>query len=48
MFVRENAYKRGEANLTAQSFCKWVNNELLPLHNLPPELPRSISVHTAT
>ena len=48
MYVRENAYKKGEANLTAQSFCKWVNDDLLPSHNLPPELPRFISVHTAT
>ena len=34
--------------MTAQSFCQWVNDHLLPSQNLPPELPRSISVRTAT
>ena len=34
MFVRENAYKKGEANFTAQSLCKWVNDELLQSHDL--------------
>ena len=48
MWVRENSYRKGEANATARSFCEWVNNHLLPSHNLPPELPRSISVRTAT
>ena len=48
MWVRENAYKKGEGNATAQSFCECVNNCLLPSHNLPPELPRHISVRTAT
>ena len=48
MWVRENAYKKGDANLTAQSFCIWVNDHLLPSHNLPPELPRSIALRTAT
>ena len=48
MWVRENAYKKGEGNATAPSFCEWVNDCLLPSHNLSPELPRSISIRTAT
>ena len=48
MWVRENSYKKGEPNMTAQSFCQWVNDHLLPSQNLPPELPRSISLRTAT
>ena len=47
MWLRENSYGKGEGNATAQSFCEWVNNHLLPSHSLPPELPRFISVHTA-
>ena len=47
MWLRENSYRKGEGNATAQSFCEWVNNHLLPSHNLPPELPRFISVRTA-
>ena len=48
IWVREHACKKGEANMTAKLFCQWVNEELLPSHNLPPNLPRSISVRTAT
>ena len=48
MYVREHAYQKGAANLTVKSFCQWVNNELLPSHTLSPQLPRSISVRTAT
>ena len=48
MFVRENAYKKGAANLTARMFCEWVNNELLPSCDLPANLPRKISVSAAT
>lgn len=48
MWVRTNAYKKGEANMTATMFCHWVNDELLPSHGLPPELSRCISLHTAT
>jgi hypothetical protein len=47
MWARENAYKKGEANMTAGKFCQWVNNELLPSHVLPSNLPRTISVRTA-
>ena len=43
-----NAYRKGEANMTATSFCQWVNNDLLPSYHLPPNLPRTISVRTAT
>ena len=48
MWVRANTYKKGAANMTASSFCYWVNNDLLPSHNLPPNLPRKISVRSAT
>jgi hypothetical protein len=47
MWARENAYKKGEANMTAGKFCQWVNNELLPSHVLSSNLPRTISVRTA-
>lgn len=39
---------KGEANMTAASFCKRVNTELLPFTTLPANYPRSISLHTAT
>lgn len=48
MWVRENSYKKGDPNMTAQAFCQWVNDHLLPSQDLPPELPRSISLRTAT
>ena len=48
MWVREHAVRKGEANMTASSFCAWVNEELLPSSNLPPHFPRSIGLHTAT
>ena len=47
MWARENAYKKGEANMTAGKFCQWVNNELLPSHVLSSNFPRTISVRTA-
>lgn len=47
MWIRENAVKKGAPNLVARSFCQWVNNELLPSSDLPPNLPRSITVRTA-
>ena len=37
-YVRENACKKGEPNLTANMFCKWVNIELLPSMTLDPSL----------
>lgn len=48
MHVRENAHKKGSPNMTAASFCAWVNNDLLPSTTLPPNYPRLISVRTAT
>ena len=48
MWVREHAVRKGEANMTASSFCSWVNNDLLPSNNLPPNFPRTIGVKTAT
>ena len=48
MWVRQNSCKEGSSKMTAQFFCQWVNDDLLPSRNLPPELPRSISVVTAT
>ena len=47
-FVRENGCKKGEACLNAKLFCQWVNSDLLPSRDLPPNLPRRISVRTAT
>ena len=47
MWARENAYKKGEPNMTAGKFCQYVNEELLPSHVLPANLPRTISLRTA-
>ena len=46
-FVRENAFKKGEPNMTSVSFLTFVNNELLPSHHLSPHFPRMISLRTA-
>ena len=35
-WVREHAFVRGEPNMTAQSFCDWVNNSLLPSNHISP------------
>lgn len=48
MWVRENSHKKGAANMTASSYCQWVNETLLLQHNLPVNLPRHISLRTAT
>ena len=48
MWVRENAHKKGAPNMTAASFCSWVNNTLLQSVTLPPAYPRFISLRTAT
>ena len=37
--VRENDFKEGEPNMTAQSFCVWLNEHLLPSSHLPPYFP---------
>ena len=44
-FVRENAFKKGEPNMTFVMFLELVNERLL--HHLSPNLPRSISLRTA-
>ena len=47
-YIRENAFVKGRrANLTAGSFCSWVNEELLPNETLEPGFPRRVSVDTA-
>lgn len=46
-YIRENAFVKGRANLTAGSFCSWVNEELLPNETLEPGFPRKVSVDTA-
>ena len=48
MWVRENSYKKGAANMTAASFREWVNNTLLPNAAIPESLPHEISIRTAT
>ena len=48
MWVRESAHKKGAPNMTAASFCSWVNNDLLQSVTLPPAYPRFISLRTAT
>ena len=48
MWVRENSYKKGAANMTAASFCSWVNDTLLLHYDLPANLPQRISLRTAT
>lgn len=47
-WVRDNAFKKGEPNMTAGSFCEYVNSTLLPSQHLPPHFPRTISLRTAT
>ena len=46
-YVRENANVKGRPNLTKYSFCRWVNEDLLPNEILEPGFPRCISVETA-
>ena len=46
-YIREHASVKGKANLTAASFCQWVNCDLLPNETLEPGLPRKVSVETA-
>lgn len=46
-YVRENACAEGRPNMTALSFCHWVNDELLPNQTLSPGYPRRISIETA-
>ena len=46
-WVRAHAFVKGEPNMTAQSFCDWINSDLLVSSHLPPFFPREISVRTA-
>ena len=46
-YVRANAVVKGRPNMTAGSFCRWVNENLLPNSVLDPGYPRKISVQTA-
>ena len=46
-YVRENANVKGRPNMTATSFCRWVNLELFPSQVLDLGYPRRISVETA-
>lgn len=39
IWVRENAYKKGGANMTAKSFCQWVNDHLFPPMICLPTFP---------
>ena len=45
--MRENTVVKGRPNLTAGSFCCWVNEDLLPNVSLAPGYPRHISLETA-
>ena len=47
LFVRDNAVVKGKPNLNAISFCRWVNESILPNSCLDPGYPREISVQTA-
>ena len=46
-YFRANAVVKGKPNLTSISFCRWVNEYLLPNSILVPGYPRKISVQTA-
>ena len=46
-YIRTNAAVKGKPSLTADTFCWWVNEELLPNETLEPGFPRKIGVETA-
>ena len=46
-YVRQNTVVKGKPNLTAGSFCQWINECLLVMHTLEPGYPRRVSVETA-
>ena len=46
-YVRENTVVKGKPNLTAGSFCQWINECLLVTQTLEPGYPRHISIETA-
>ena len=39
-YIRSNAVVKGRPNLNAVSFCRWVNESLLPNSILDPGYPR--------
>ena len=46
-YVRQNTVVKGKPNLTAGSFCQWINECLLVMQTLEPGYPRRVSVETA-
>ena len=48
IWIHENAKRKGALNLVVRQFCQWVNNELLSLRDLPPNLICIHTVRTAT
>ena len=46
-YVHQNAVVKGRPNMTSASFCRWVNDTLLPNSILEPGFPRHIGVDTA-
>ena len=46
MWVRENAYQKGEVNTSAKYFCEWVNSDLLPNPDFPSNMPCTIKLRT--
>ena len=44
--IRSNAVVNGQPNMTAVSFCYWVNESLLPNSVLDPGYPRQICLET--
>ena len=46
-YVRLNVAVKGRPNLTAATFCRWVNEFLLPNSTLEPGFPRKVGVETS-
>ena len=46
-YVCSNAVVKGRPNMTSISFCRWVNEKLLPNSILEPGFPRHTAVETA-
>ena len=48
-WIRENASAKGKPNMTAATFCAWLESDLLPLvRQHHPDAPAKVSVPTAT
>ena len=43
-WVKAHVFVKGEPNMMAQSFCDWVNSDLLVASHLPPFFPKEISL----